>query len=184
MSFSYKNDNCEWYPAMSKHQVRNPHDLSTQGIQNSCGKTVCFFVVYIILCNFRFREISTQSTGRLACERRRLFPPSLPPAEIGVCVRRLLAAWRASRDIYVYFKNRKKATWRIPPNFWKCLCEGRITHRRCLGSIRRRSPAMPKNTKTKNVFLSRALEKILHDKETKKSHHSQLKKACETALGN
>ncbi|CAB3982629.1 brefeldin A-inhibited guanine nucleotide-exchange 1 isoform X1 [Paramuricea clavata] len=41
---------------------------------------------------------------------------------------------------------------------------------------------MHKNTKTKNVFLFRALEKILHDKETKKSHHSQLKKACETAL--
>ncbi|XP_028406357.1 brefeldin A-inhibited guanine nucleotide-exchange protein 1-like [Dendronephthya gigantea] len=41
---------------------------------------------------------------------------------------------------------------------------------------------MHRNTKTKNVFLSRALEKILHDKETKKSHHSQLKKACETAL--
>ena len=86
MSFSYKNDNCEWYPAMSKHQVRNPHDLSTQGIQNSCGKTVCFFVVYIILCNFRFREISTQSTGRLACERRRLFPPSLPPVTWHICI--------------------------------------------------------------------------------------------------
>ena len=43
---------------------------------------------------------------------------------------------------------------------------------------------MHKSTKTKNVFLSRALEKILHDKETKKSHHSQLRKACETALGN
>ena len=34
------------------------------------------------------------------------------------------------------------------------------------------------------MFLARALEKILSDKEIKKTHHSQLKKACEVALGN
>lgn len=34
------------------------------------------------------------------------------------------------------------------------------------------------------MFLTRALEKILGDKEIKKTHHSQLKKACEVALGN
>lgn len=33
------------------------------------------------------------------------------------------------------------------------------------------------------MFLTRALEKILGDKEIKKTHHSQLKKACEVALG-
>ncbi|KAK7489018.1 hypothetical protein BaRGS_00019679, partial [Batillaria attramentaria] len=32
------------------------------------------------------------------------------------------------------------------------------------------------------MFLTRALEKILSDKEIKKAHHSQLKKACEVAL--
>ncbi|XP_070194848.1 brefeldin A-inhibited guanine nucleotide-exchange protein 1-like isoform X2 [Littorina saxatilis] len=32
------------------------------------------------------------------------------------------------------------------------------------------------------MFLTRALEKILGDKEIKKTHHSQLKKACEVAL--
>jgi len=35
----------------------------------------------------------------------------------------------------------------------------------------------------KHVFLKRTLEKILSEKELKKAHHSQLKKACETALG-
>lgn len=35
----------------------------------------------------------------------------------------------------------------------------------------------------KEMFLTRALEKILVDKEIKKSYHSQLKKACEVALG-
>uniref|UniRef100_A0A8D3CCL7 ARF guanine nucleotide exchange factor 1 n=1 Tax=Scophthalmus maximus TaxID=52904 RepID=A0A8D3CCL7_SCOMX len=35
--------------------------------------------------------------------------------------------------------------------------------------------------KTKNMFLTRALEKILADKEVKKAHHSQLRKACEVA---
>ena len=35
----------------------------------------------------------------------------------------------------------------------------------------------------KEMFLTRALEKILADKEIKKNHHSQLKKACELALG-
>ncbi|KAL3867743.1 hypothetical protein ACJMK2_040601 [Sinanodonta woodiana] len=34
------------------------------------------------------------------------------------------------------------------------------------------------------MFLTRALEKILTDKEIKKAHHSQLKKACEVALEN
>uniref|UniRef100_A0A674F2P5 SEC7 domain-containing protein n=1 Tax=Salmo trutta TaxID=8032 RepID=A0A674F2P5_SALTR len=33
------------------------------------------------------------------------------------------------------------------------------------------------------MFLTRALEKILADKEVKKAHHSQLSKACEVSLG-
>uniref|UniRef100_A0A4W5NT75 ARF guanine nucleotide exchange factor 2 n=1 Tax=Hucho hucho TaxID=62062 RepID=A0A4W5NT75_9TELE len=37
-------------------------------------------------------------------------------------------------------------------------------------------------TKTKSMFLSRALEKILSDKEVKRSQHSQLRKACQLAL--
>ena len=35
----------------------------------------------------------------------------------------------------------------------------------------------------KEMFLTRALEKILADKEIKKAYHSQLKRACEVALG-
>ncbi|KAJ8959328.1 hypothetical protein NQ318_022014 [Aromia moschata] len=41
---------------------------------------------------------------------------------------------------------------------------------------------MQSNLKTKEMFLLRALEKILNDKEIKRSHHSQLKRACEAAL--
>uniref|UniRef100_A0A8C1W3Y1 ADP-ribosylation factor guanine nucleotide-exchange factor 1 (brefeldin A-inhibited) n=1 Tax=Cyprinus carpio TaxID=7962 RepID=A0A8C1W3Y1_CYPCA len=41
---------------------------------------------------------------------------------------------------------------------------------------------MYEGNKTKNMFLTRALEKILADKEVKKAHHSQLRKACEVAL--
>ena len=33
------------------------------------------------------------------------------------------------------------------------------------------------------MFLIRALEKILSDKEIKRTHHSQLKKTCQVALG-
>lgn len=33
------------------------------------------------------------------------------------------------------------------------------------------------------MFLSRALEKILSDKEVKRSQNSQLRKACQVALG-
>uniref|UniRef100_A0A8C1URC7 ADP-ribosylation factor guanine nucleotide-exchange factor 2 (brefeldin A-inhibited) n=1 Tax=Cyprinus carpio TaxID=7962 RepID=A0A8C1URC7_CYPCA len=36
---------------------------------------------------------------------------------------------------------------------------------------------------TKSMFLSRALEKILADKEVKRSQHGQLRKACQVALG-
>ena len=39
------------------------------------------------------------------------------------------------------------------------------------------------STKTKSMFLSRALEKILSDKEVKRSQNSQLRKACQVALG-
>ena len=42
---------------------------------------------------------------------------------------------------------------------------------------------MMQNVKTKHMFLKRALEKILAEKELKKSNHLQLKKACEAALG-
>ncbi|XP_049777392.1 brefeldin A-inhibited guanine nucleotide-exchange protein 1 [Schistocerca cancellata] len=41
---------------------------------------------------------------------------------------------------------------------------------------------MQKNLKTKEMFIVRALEKILSDKDIKRSHHSQLKRACEVAL--
>jgi hypothetical protein len=34
----------------------------------------------------------------------------------------------------------------------------------------------------RNVFLTRALEKILADRETKRSQHTQLRKACEETL--
>ncbi|TNM86324.1 hypothetical protein fugu_006554 [Takifugu bimaculatus] len=37
-------------------------------------------------------------------------------------------------------------------------------------------------SKTKSMFLSRALEKILLDKEVKRSQHDQLRKACQVAL--
>lgn len=37
-------------------------------------------------------------------------------------------------------------------------------------------------SKTKEMFIIRALEKILSDKDIKRSHHSQLKKSCDTAL--
>ncbi|XP_066147847.1 brefeldin A-inhibited guanine nucleotide-exchange protein 1 isoform X2 [Euwallacea fornicatus] len=41
---------------------------------------------------------------------------------------------------------------------------------------------MQSNSKTREMFISRALEKILNDKEIRRSHHSQLKRACESAL--
>uniref|UniRef100_A0A182Q5J5 SEC7 domain-containing protein n=1 Tax=Anopheles farauti TaxID=69004 RepID=A0A182Q5J5_9DIPT len=37
-------------------------------------------------------------------------------------------------------------------------------------------------TKTKEMFILRALEKILSDKDIKRSHHLQLKRACDVAL--
>lgn len=42
---------------------------------------------------------------------------------------------------------------------------------------------MQSSEKTKEMFILRALERILNDKEIKRSHHSQLKRACEAALG-
>uniref|UniRef100_A0A672LC60 ARF guanine nucleotide exchange factor 2 n=1 Tax=Sinocyclocheilus grahami TaxID=75366 RepID=A0A672LC60_SINGR len=45
-----------------------------------------------------------------------------------------------------------------------------------------RFPASTESLSTKSMFLSRALEKILADKEVKRSQHSQLRKACQVAL--
>jgi len=42
---------------------------------------------------------------------------------------------------------------------------------------------MPEQKPVKEMFLTRALEKILSDREIKKTYHTQLKKACEVALG-
>uniref|UniRef100_A0A672ZN74 ADP-ribosylation factor guanine nucleotide-exchange factor 1 (brefeldin A-inhibited) n=1 Tax=Sphaeramia orbicularis TaxID=375764 RepID=A0A672ZN74_9TELE len=53
-----------------------------------------------------------------------------------------------------------------------------------LAKKKKKSPNLhTQGKKTKNMFLTRALEKILADKEVKKAHHSQLRKACEVALG-
>lgn len=37
--------------------------------------------------------------------------------------------------------------------------------------------------KTKEMFLRKAIEKILADKDIKRPQYTQLKKACEVALG-
>ena len=42
---------------------------------------------------------------------------------------------------------------------------------------------MQNNSKTREMFIVRALEKILADKDVKRSQLAQLKKACEAALG-
>ncbi|XP_056131495.1 brefeldin A-inhibited guanine nucleotide-exchange protein 2 [Lampris incognitus] len=49
-------------------------------------------------------------------------------------------------------------------------------------SSQRQSHLKTESTKTKSMFLSRALEKILSDKEVRRSQHSQLRKACQVAL--
>ncbi|KAI1892875.1 hypothetical protein AGOR_G00138030 [Albula goreensis] len=46
----------------------------------------------------------------------------------------------------------------------------------------RQQQQQTESTKTKSMFLSRALEKILSDKEVKRTQHSQLRKACQVAL--
>lgn len=46
----------------------------------------------------------------------------------------------------------------------------------------RRAGAM-QESQTKSMFVSRALEKILADKEVKRPQHSQLRRACQVALG-
>ncbi|GIY38681.1 brefeldin A-inhibited guanine nucleotide-exchange protein 1 [Caerostris extrusa] len=43
---------------------------------------------------------------------------------------------------------------------------------------------MCESVKTNEMFIIRALEKILNDREIKKSHHSELRKACEIALAD
>lgn len=42
---------------------------------------------------------------------------------------------------------------------------------------------MQNNSKTREMFIVRALEKILADRDVKRSHLSQLRRACEAALG-
>ncbi|KAI5719352.1 hypothetical protein M8J76_008978 [Diaphorina citri] len=42
---------------------------------------------------------------------------------------------------------------------------------------------MKQNTKTKEMFIIRALEKILKDKDVRRKDNAELKKACESALG-
>lgn len=72
------------------------------------------------------------------------------------------------------------------------ICKGIHLHSRRLQPSPPLGPGTPRpkflcdmyeGKKTKNMFLTRALEKILADKEVKKAHHSQLRKACEVALG-
>lgn len=42
---------------------------------------------------------------------------------------------------------------------------------------------MQNNCKTREMFIVRALEKILADRDVKRSHLTQLRKSCESALG-
>lgn len=42
---------------------------------------------------------------------------------------------------------------------------------------------MQQTKQTRSMFLTRALERILAEKELKKSHNAQLRKNCQLALG-
>lgn len=44
-------------------------------------------------------------------------------------------------------------------------------------------PAREQDARTKSMFVSRALEKILAEKEAKRPPHGQLRRACQVALG-
>lgn len=44
-------------------------------------------------------------------------------------------------------------------------------------------PAHEQDARTKSMFVSRALEKILAEKEAKRPPHGQLRRACQVALG-
>lgn len=44
-------------------------------------------------------------------------------------------------------------------------------------------PARQQDARTKSMFVSRALEKILAEKEAKRPPHGQLRRACQVALG-
>lgn len=44
-------------------------------------------------------------------------------------------------------------------------------------------PAREEDTRTKSMFVSRALEKILSEKEVRRPPHGQLRRACQVALG-
>lgn len=41
---------------------------------------------------------------------------------------------------------------------------------------------MRESVKTNEMFIIRALEKILNDRDIKRAHHTQLRRACEIAL--
>ena len=43
--------------------------------------------------------------------------------------------------------------------------------------------SMQETKHTRNMFLTRALERILADKELRRSQNAQLKKACQSAIG-
>ena len=43
---------------------------------------------------------------------------------------------------------------------------------------------MQQTKHTQSMFLTRALERILADKELRKSHNAELRKVCQSALGD
>ncbi|KAL0594831.1 Brefeldin A-inhibited guanine nucleotide-exchange protein 2, partial [Plecturocebus cupreus] len=51
------------------------------------------------------------------------------------------------------------------------------------GAVSPRRAGAMQESQTKSMFVSRALEKILADKEVKRPQHSQLRRACQVALG-
>ncbi|XP_053675895.1 brefeldin A-inhibited guanine nucleotide-exchange protein 1 [Anopheles nili] len=59
---------------------------------------------------------------------------------------------------------------------------GSATKRTLTGTNNSNTSNATATTKTKEMFILRALEKILSDKDIKRSHHLQLKRACDVAL--
>lgn len=53
----------------------------------------------------------------------------------------------------------------------------------CPNNVSQVTERMRTGLNTGEMFITRALEKILNDREIRRSYHSQLRKACEVALG-
>lgn len=156
------------------------------------NKNVCNYLLSSNRCVVCFACVSVSFGNHLSLKALTYWQHESKPRQPSVTWRDVKSSWQRRKEVATTGETQITWGWAFvvicpfsgPCQRWWLEEKGEKKWRQYRGMQRpEHLHVKTGESKTKSMFLSRALEKILSDKEVKRSQHNQLRKACQVALG-